>query len=43
MTKQLIDKIPQATLTYYPDEGHLSLIFHKIDEVTKLLGQRVGK
>jgi pimeloyl-ACP methyl ester carboxylesterase len=43
MTKQLIDKIPQATLTFYPDEGHLSLIFHKIDEVTEILGQRVGK
>ena len=41
MAKQLIDKIPHATHTFYPDEGHLSLIFNKIDEVMDLLNQRV--
>jgi pimeloyl-ACP methyl ester carboxylesterase len=33
MTKQMIDKIPNATLTFYPDEGHLSIIFNHIDEI----------
>lgn len=41
MAEQLIEKIPHATHTYYPDEGHLSLIFNKIDEVMELLSHRV--
>ena len=43
MTKQMIDKIPNATLKFYPNEGHLSLIFNKIDEIMDLLEERVGK
>jgi len=41
MTKQMIDKIPHATLKFYPHEGHLSLIFNQIDEVMDLLAKRV--
>lgn len=41
MTKQMIDKIPNATLTFYPQEGHISLIFNQIDEIMDLLEERV--
>jgi len=41
MTKQMIDKVQNATLTFYPDEGHLSLIFNKVDEIMDLLADRV--
>lgn len=43
MTKQMIEKIPNATLKFYPQEGHLSLVFNQIDEVMGVLGKRVGK
>jgi len=43
MTKQMIDKIPNATLKFYPYEGHLSLIFNQIDEIMDVLGECVGK
>ena len=42
MTKQMIDKIPHATLTFYPEEGHLSLIFNKRDEIMDLLAEWLG-
>jgi len=42
MTKQMIDKIPNVTLKFYPHEGHLSLIFNQIDEVMDILAERVG-
>ena len=42
MTKQMIDKIPNATLKFYSEEGHMSLIFNKIDEVMNVLKDRVG-
>lgn len=43
MTKKMIDKIQNATFTFYPDEGHLSLIFNQINEIMDLLAERVGK
>ena len=42
MTKKMIDQIPNATLMFYPHEGHLSLIFNQIDEIMDLLEERVG-
>jgi pimeloyl-ACP methyl ester carboxylesterase len=41
MTKQMIDKIPNAALKFYPAEGHLSLIFNQLDEVMDLLEHKV--
>ena len=41
MTKQMIDKIPNAALKFYPQEGHMSLIFNKIDEIMNVLGEKV--
>ncbi len=41
MTKKMIDKIQNATFKFYTHEGHLSLIFNKVDEIMDLLEDRV--
>ncbi len=41
MTKQMIDRVSNATLTFYPHEGHISLIFNQIDEIMDLLEEQV--